>query len=369
MMYYAPDAKPKGMLEDMKRLLRPVAHRLTHAAANRLRWFRRLALRGALLAAVRDRARRLGAAHRRRSRLPGLARAATAMSIRRPAIEFAKALHEMVHRYFASTLGLVIVESVGLGLWPTASDRGQPLLAVAALFVVVCMQGALGALTVTLLLKPLIVTAHLLGGLTDFRVCSAWLSLMVPERARLTAIRGAACANSPLAGPRRARRADRARRLDQQQLRGRGLPGFSDLPAIPGGRPWISATRSCSGAASASITRAACSPIRRGSPFISRIDCGAVVAGASLLCPRNLQVCARPGRAAAMARGAVGVRGAPADIARHRDGAAGRAAAARHTAQRRRGPAGDRHGDAAARAVAGAAIAMVPLDAVPTLTP
>jgi cytochrome c oxidase assembly protein subunit 15 len=91
---------------------------------------------------------------------------------------FAKALHEMIHRYFASTLGLVIVV---LLVWAARfrNDRGQPLIPIALLFVIVCLQGALGALTVTLLLKPLIVTAHLLGGLTTLGILW-WLSL-APE--------------------------------------------------------------------------------------------------------------------------------------------------------------------------------------------
>jgi cytochrome c oxidase assembly protein subunit 15 len=64
-------------------------------------------------------------------------------------------------------------------------DRDQPLIPPALLFVVVCLQGALGALTVTLLLKPLIVTAHLFGGLTTLGLLW-WLSLD-PERRQLTA--------------------------------------------------------------------------------------------------------------------------------------------------------------------------------------
>jgi cytochrome c oxidase assembly protein subunit 15 len=48
------------------------------------------------------------------------------------------------------------------------------------LFVVVCLQGLLGMKTVTLLLQPLIVTAHLLGGLTTLAILR-WLSLE-PER-------------------------------------------------------------------------------------------------------------------------------------------------------------------------------------------
>jgi cytochrome c oxidase assembly protein subunit 15 len=92
---------------------------------------------------------------------------------------FSKAIHEMIHRYFASTLGMVIVGLLAWAVW-NRKNRGQPLIAVAVLLVLVCAQGALGALTVTLLLKPLIVTAHLLGGLSTFAILW-WLSL-TPER-------------------------------------------------------------------------------------------------------------------------------------------------------------------------------------------
>jgi heme a synthase len=66
----------------------------------------------------------------------------------------------------------------GLLVWAVRSrkDRGQPLTIVVILFALVCLQGALGALTVTQLLKPLIVTAHLLGGLTTLGILW-WLSL------------------------------------------------------------------------------------------------------------------------------------------------------------------------------------------------
>jgi cytochrome c oxidase assembly protein subunit 15 len=89
--------------------------------------------------------------------------------------QFGKALHEMVHRYFAGTLAVTITI---LLIWAVRfrADRNQPLIPVTALFVVVCLQAALGALTVTLLLKPLIVTAHLLGGLTTLGLLW-WLSL------------------------------------------------------------------------------------------------------------------------------------------------------------------------------------------------
>jgi cytochrome c oxidase assembly protein subunit 15 len=93
---------------------------------------------------------------------------------------FTKAIHEMIHRYFATTLGAIIVGLLAWALW-NRETRGQPLKAVALLFVLVCLQGALGALTVTLLLKPLIVTAHLLGGLSTLGVLW-WLSLEPQQR-------------------------------------------------------------------------------------------------------------------------------------------------------------------------------------------
>jgi cytochrome c oxidase assembly protein subunit 15 len=89
--------------------------------------------------------------------------------------QFAKALHEMLHRYVAGTLAAIIT---ALFVWAIVNRRvrGQPLLPVALLFAVVCVQAALGMKTVTLLLQPLIVTAHLLGGLTTLSLLW-WLSL------------------------------------------------------------------------------------------------------------------------------------------------------------------------------------------------
>src|SRR6202048_2245136 len=156
----------------------------------RLLWFRRLALAGALLAAA---VVVLGAWVRLTNAglgcpdwpgcyghiYPNAGHGAPQTGFR-----FGKALHEMIHRYFAGTLVLVIAT---LLVWAVRyrKDRDQPLVPPALLFVVVCLQGALGALTVTLLLKPLIVTAHLLGGLTTLGLLW-WLSLR-PERRQLPA--------------------------------------------------------------------------------------------------------------------------------------------------------------------------------------
>jgi cytochrome c oxidase assembly protein subunit 15 len=106
------------------------------------------------------------------------------------AAAFAKALHEMIHRYFATSLGAIIAI---LAVWAACfrKDRGQPLLAAVLALVVVSVQGALGAFTVTLLLRPLIVTAHLLGGLTTLGLL-CWLSQSPPAQplsGRETALR------------------------------------------------------------------------------------------------------------------------------------------------------------------------------------
>jgi cytochrome c oxidase assembly protein subunit 15 len=67
-----------------------------------------------------------------------------------------KAWREMAHRYLASTLGLVIV------LQLVSSLRQQRLRGFSSvLLLAVLLQGLLGMLTVTLQLKPLVVSAHL----------------------------------------------------------------------------------------------------------------------------------------------------------------------------------------------------------------
>jgi cytochrome c oxidase assembly protein subunit 15 len=80
-------------------------------------------------------------------------------------VEVQKGWNEMVHRYFAGALGLVI-----LGLAVQAVRRrslpGQPLKLPLLLLVVVIAQAAFGMWTVTLQLWPQVVTAHLLGGFT-----------------------------------------------------------------------------------------------------------------------------------------------------------------------------------------------------------
>jgi cytochrome c oxidase assembly protein subunit 15 len=93
--------------------------------------------------------------------------------------EYHKAVKEMVHRYFASTLGLLCVVLAGLAI-SNRKDPNQPVALPIALVGLVIFQGLLGMWTVTLLLKPLIVVLHLLGGLATLSVLT-WLA-MEPER-------------------------------------------------------------------------------------------------------------------------------------------------------------------------------------------
>jgi cytochrome c oxidase assembly protein subunit 15 len=83
----------------------------------------------------------------------------------------AKAWKEMGHRYLAGTLGLLILALAVLA-WRT---RRCHVLAT-AIVLLVLFQATLGKWTVTMLLKPAIVTAHLLGGMATLALL-AWLAL------------------------------------------------------------------------------------------------------------------------------------------------------------------------------------------------
>jgi cytochrome c oxidase assembly protein subunit 15 len=88
-----------------------------------------------------------------------------------------KAWNEMIHRYIASTLGLLIVTIAALSLlW--RRHAGVPRVLPFVLVALVIFQGLLGMWTVTLLLKPLIVTLHLtFGMLTLSMLWWLWLTL------------------------------------------------------------------------------------------------------------------------------------------------------------------------------------------------
>lgn len=78
-------------------------------------------------------------------------------------VEAHKGRNEMVHRYFAGTLALVIT-LLALQAWRRHGRDGQPYRLPLLLLGVVFAQAAFGMWTVTLKLWPQVVTAHLLGG-------------------------------------------------------------------------------------------------------------------------------------------------------------------------------------------------------------
>jgi cytochrome c oxidase assembly protein subunit 15 len=112
----------------------------------------------------------------------------------RPVVEH-KAFREMFHRFVAGGLVIVIV-AIAVFAIANRADPLQPRRLPAALVLLVVFQALLGMWTVTLLLKPLIVVAHLVGGMSVLAL-TWWLSLEPPaastagdERVRRWAVAG-----------------------------------------------------------------------------------------------------------------------------------------------------------------------------------
>ena len=81
-----------------------------------------------------------------------------------------KAWIEMIHRYLAMAIGVLIVALMVIA-WRRWLQSGRKetkfsTLFPTLLFAFVCLQGAFGAWTVTMKLQPVIVTTHLLLGMT-----------------------------------------------------------------------------------------------------------------------------------------------------------------------------------------------------------
>ncbi|WP_324780193.1 COX15/CtaA family protein [Thiobacillus sedimenti] len=112
-------------------------------------------------------------------------------------VSHAKAWKEMVHRYFAGTLGLLILV-IALLAWRRSRDGAGKALALLLLGVVV-FQAMLGMWTVTQLLKPVIVSSHLLGGMTTLSLLT-WLWLRERRRPVLGARRGEALRGAAFLG-------------------------------------------------------------------------------------------------------------------------------------------------------------------------
>ncbi|WP_248281058.1 COX15/CtaA family protein [Azoarcus sp. TTM-91] len=104
-------------------------------------------------------------------------------------VSLAKAWKEMIHRYLAGGLGLLLI-AIAVLAWRLRGERegaarSAPVAALLLLAVVV-LQGLLGKWTVTLLLKPAIVTAHLLGGMAVLGLL-AWIALRASGVRRVAA--------------------------------------------------------------------------------------------------------------------------------------------------------------------------------------
>lgn len=91
-------------------------------------------------------------------------------------VDAPKAWKEMIHRYLATVLGLLILITAFVRL--RFRDSRVPAVLPWVLLAVVIFQGILGMWTVTLLLKPLVVTAHLMGGMTTLALLFwQWLAV------------------------------------------------------------------------------------------------------------------------------------------------------------------------------------------------
>ena len=89
------------------------------------------------------------------------------------AVEPEKAAKEVIHRYFAGTLGLI---ALALFIWAWRKRDDMALTIPTLLGIVIVFQAALGMWTVTLQLKPIIVMGHLMGGMLTMSLF-LWLAL------------------------------------------------------------------------------------------------------------------------------------------------------------------------------------------------
>ncbi|HXZ97411.1 MAG TPA: COX15/CtaA family protein [Burkholderiales bacterium] len=87
-----------------------------------------------------------------------------------------KAWIEMMHRYLAGTLGLLILANAVYAVRKRAELQQSPALPLFLAGLVV-LQALLGMWTVTLLLKPVVVSLHLLGGMATLALL-CWLGLL-----------------------------------------------------------------------------------------------------------------------------------------------------------------------------------------------
>lgn len=99
------------------------------------------------------------------------------------AVDVGAAIREMVHRYAAGILGIIVL-ILAIFAWRRRQDPEQPVKLPLFLLALIIFQSALGAWTVTLLLKPAIVLAHLAGGMLTFSLLVLLYLRTRPEKPR-----------------------------------------------------------------------------------------------------------------------------------------------------------------------------------------
>jgi len=90
------------------------------------------------------------------------------------AVVVGKAWREMAHRYLAGALGLIVLAIFFLG-WQAKREIKCSPWTPSFLLILITFQAMLGMWTVTMLLKPAIVSAHLLGGMSTLAILT-WLA-------------------------------------------------------------------------------------------------------------------------------------------------------------------------------------------------
>ena len=98
-----------------------------------------------------------------------------------------KAWIEMIHRYLAMTVGALILVQVAIAFTKVKALGTSPLWGSLGLLVLVCIQGAFGAWTVTLKLQPIVVTIHLMLALVLLACLTAYAQQAWEEK--LSAVR------------------------------------------------------------------------------------------------------------------------------------------------------------------------------------